>query len=344
MSNDSGADNKASVDRQIEAPEVRARRPVGPDAKRRTSEFPPGPLPELRRSRILDADLTSRVGNYIFTFGFPGSGKTTFHSTLMRYLMERGPFRTEISVDSDSGMTDWDTVRLINDWKTAWREGLLATANPVGEDQIREHSFSVVPLEGIRTTLNFSFLEVSGEMLQTVMPNELVDPELSRILRAFLENPKLRLVLLLMINPDVPQNDELFVNFLTFIDKTFGPGFRDRVSLGIIVSKPEQALRELKRLRQGYKMVDRLAGEYCESFVEEFAPTTYRIWDDWPNPDRTMITSLYIGEMEQRGSEWRLVSPNFESIEKIFGWVYFQFTREKLGPTRWQRLITWLRS
>jgi len=323
-------DNEASEDITIEMPDV--------------IQIGDGPIPERRRSRLLSEDISKKSGNYIFTFGFPGSGKTTFHSFLIRYLMEEGPFNTTFINQNSEGHVDYDINRMVSSWQSEWREGRFPRATPVGEEQIRELSFKVVPLRGVRTPLEFTILEVSGEMLQTVMPTENNDPMLSRILRELLSNQNINLMLILLINPDVHDNDTLFLNFMNYMDTNLGFDIREKAILGVVISKPVEALKTLKELRSGYDGVAELRGEYCEDYVETFARSTYRSWHAWPNPKKKMISRLFIGDVVFDGSEPRLFRPHYGSVERIFDWVYFQFTERKLGPTLFQRIFSWIRS
>lgn len=321
-------------------------RPLGPDRPEAPNlgGIDAGPIPEVRRSRLLSEDISKKQGNYIFTFGFPGSGKTTFHSFLIRYLMQVGPFKTEPLSRTHNGDTDYDAMRVVTKWMSEWQEGRFPEPTPIGEDEIRELTFEVQPLQGIRTPLEFTFLEVSGEMLQTVMPTEYQDPALSRVIRQLLENRNINLIMFLLLNPEVHNNDALFFNFMNYMDKNLGFDIRERTSLGIIVSKPEEALSTLKRLRSGFEAVAEIRGDYTEDFIEAFAPSTYRIWYDWPNPKKKMLARIYIGEIKRDGQKPRLIRPDFGSVERIFAWMYFQFTGRKLGPTLWQRMIRWIKS
>ena len=298
------------------------------------------PLPEKRKSRLLSESLKDKTGNYVFTFGYPGSGKTTFHSFLIRYLMEEGPFKTEFVTKNDFGDVDYDITRMITKWKSEWREGRFPERTPVGQEHIRELRFDVRPLKGVRTPLEFNILEISGEMLKEVTPSEHKDPALTRILLELLSNEKINFIILLLLNPAVYDNDELFVNFLSFLDANLPYNIRERSSLGIIVSKPDDALTTLKKMRSGYDHVADLRGDYIEDFVESFAKSTYRIWYDWPNPKRKMISRMYLGEIGDHNGEMRLLHPHYQSVNNIFDWIYSQFTGKKLGPTFWQKIIS----
>jgi hypothetical protein len=311
-----------------------------PEALRRQgpADWEDGPLPEVRRSALMDQDISRKSGNLIFTFGFPASGKTTFHSFLMRYLLDFGPFQTDIVSENDDGEIEFEINRMITAWKRDWREGRFPAPTPMGAHEIRELRFRTTPLTGVKTPLSFSFLEVSGEMMRTVLPTQARDPVLTEVLSQVLSNEKIRLIILLMISPDVHENDELFMNFVSFVESKLGVDIRARSSLGLIVSKPASALEYLKKYRSGYHDEPELKGELCEVFIREFAPATYRIYYNWPNSKRKMISRFYVGETELRTHETRLVRPDYRSAEVIFAWLYEQFTGRKLGPTLLQRV------
>lgn len=259
--------------------------------------------------------------------------------------MEYGPFNTEVSVPTNATGQDWDGIRVINLWRKQWIEGRFPEATPTGEEDIREINCRVEPLEGERTPLNFGFLEVSGELQRSVMPGETRNPNLIRTLRGYLENENLKMVLMLLMSPEVEENDVLFSNFITFLDVNF-PGARERMSLGVIISKPEDSLERLKLFGGATTDVSfgaELRGARVEDYVETFAPSTYRIWDQWPSENRKMLASLHLGEIINEGTERRLTAPEFEDISRIFAWLYTQFTGRKLGPRFFERLLRWIK-
>jgi hypothetical protein len=302
------------------------------------------PLVYQPKSTLLDQDLSEKSGNYVFTFGFPASGKTTFHSVLVRYLMQVGPFKTEIK-DRTTGLEpNYETNRMITEWMREWRSGRFPKGTPVGDEHIRELSFNVLPLQGERTPLDFTLLEVSGEMLKTVMPDGPNDPTLSDILSQILNNPKINLTIILLVHPDVHTNDELFMNFMDYLDRKISGDIRKRASLGIVISNPPKALEVLKTYRPEHKSVTDLRGIHVENFLEIFAPTTYRIWLEWPNPKRKMLSRFYIGEIGEVSGKPRLIRPDYTSASIVFGWLYTQFTGRVLGPTFLQRALRWLRA
>ena len=305
---------------------------------------PDAPLSEAWSSPLLDDDISGRIGNYIVSFGFPGSGKTTLHSFLLRYLMQVGPYKTEpINVKGASGV-DFETSRILTEWMGQWQQGRFPKANPVGEDQIREMTFAVQPIRGVRTPLDFSILELSGEMMQSVIPKDGRNPNISQVLRNFFNNKKIRVVLLLLVHPKHHHNDQLFANLMHYLDTNLDFNIREHASLGIVISDPAAALKYLQAHRTGYEALAELRGEHCVEFLKAFAPTTFRIYHEWPKPKNRMITRLYIGNVEERDGENRLVRQDYTSIAKIFEWTYLQFVGRKPGPTRWQRFWLWIRA
>ena len=134
------------------------------------------------------------------------------------------------------------------------------------------------------------------------------------------------------------------MNLMQYLDANLDFDIREKASLGLVISDPDAALDYLKKYRSGYETLAELRGEHILDFVKQFAPTTYRIYHEWPNPKRKMITRLYIGDVEAMPDGNRLVRPDYRSVEKIFDWIYHQFTGRHPGPTRWQRILSWVRS
>lgn len=333
----------------------RADPPLEPGPGARPTSFPgrpsapapddEGPIRAPGRARIHEANLASKKGNFILSFGFPGSGKTTLHSFLLRYLMEGGPYKTEPLRPGQAEEIDNDANRMITEWSREWRQGRFPESTPIGENEIRELSFEVQPMRGVRTPLEFSILEMSGEMMRTVIPSKQQNPHLSRVLHDLASNRSLNLVILLLVNPGVHENDILFTNFMRYLDANLlGEDIRQRAKLGIVISDPDKALAYLKEHRPEFAHHSELRGELVEEFVAAFAKQTYRIYLEWPNPKARMMTRFYIGEVEERDGVPRLVSPDYQSAAKLFDWIYLMFTGRKPGPTRWQKLWSWIRA
>lgn len=285
-------------------------------------------------------DIKARSGNYIFSFGYPGSGKTTFQWFLMDYLMNVGDFQTKVMVHDTSDGSEWEGRRIINDWKKLWIERRFPASTKSGEEDIREVRCRVTPRTGQTRPLDFSFLEISGELLRMVMPQEHNRPNLVPTLAAYLSNTKMKFILVLMLHPDVEDNDTLFASFITYLDKNF-PNLRERMSLAVVISKPDESLERLRRYGSVNQRVnyDEFDEEAVEDYVNRFCPETYQIWQNWPDSSKTLLSPLYLGKLKVIEGEQRIVDPDHKHIESIFDWIYEQFNGVRLGKLWWQKLI-----
>lgn len=303
------------------------------------------PLNRPVRGRLRDDDIEAKSGNYLMSFGYAGAGKTTFQSFLAYYVNHSPEFRSRLIVDPESSVQGWEPQAIYNDWLKLWTQGDFPKPTDVDDSAIRELTFEVNPKKGVKTPAKFSFLEVSGELLRQVIAHE-EDPNLTETIRRYFENPSIRMTLVLLVDPEHDQdgaNDLLFQNLFTFLEVNY-PGFAARSSLALLISKPEQALTMLKNAQPGLRHHAELRGDLCEDYIETFLPGTYNIFDSWPNPERTAIMTLHLGEVEGEGDHARLVSPDYKDISSIFNWLYHDITRERLGPKWWQRIYEWIRS
>ncbi len=297
------------------------------------------------RGPLLADNLEERTGNYLMAFGLPGSGKTTFQSFLAYYVTHIGPFEAHPQVAPEESAQGWEPMVIFNDWMRIWGEGRFPPANPVDEGEIRELSFRVRPLQGSGQTVDFSFLEASGELMTQVVADRLRDPTLIETLNRYFANEKLRMLLVLVVDPErEAENDILFQNLLAFLDLHF-PKLRQRTSLGVLVSKPHEALRRLQEAEPAFERYAELSAELCECYVQRFAPRTYRIFDGWPDQQRVQLMTLHLGELATAAEDQsvRLERADYADIHDIFAWIYEQFTGGRPEATGWQRLLQWLR-
>jgi len=257
--------------------------------------------PQKRGLRVEDIAARNK-GNHIMSFGFPGSGKTTFQWFLMMYLIHEGAFQTTVRVPETLNGEDWDGRRTINDWTSLWIEGRFPEPTQASESDIREITAHVVPTEGKRIDLEFSFLEVSGELLKLAIPEADRRPQITPLIHEHfkncLEKPHCKIVLMLLLHPDVEENDRLFASFIAYLDKKF-PGLREHMSLGVIISKPETSLARLRKFgsSDGRFNYDHFDGEALEDYLNRFCGETYTIWRDWPVQDATLLAPLHLGEI-----------------------------------------------
>lgn len=297
------------------------------------------------RGRLKDDDIESKTGNYILSFGYAGSGKTTFQSFLAYYVNHSPKFRSRLRLDPDQSQQGWDPQVIYNDWLKSWTEGRFPESTGVLEEHIGELSFQVNPKKGVKTPLEFSFLEVSGELVRRVIAEREADPNLVETLRLYLANDKLNVILTLVVDPENDtkrENDLLFQNLFNYLEVNF-PELIQRASLAILISKPEIALKNLKYERPSARHYADFRGEVCEEYVEVFLPATYNQFDDWPNSEKASIMALHLGDFEGVGRDAVMRKFDFRDISQIFSWMYTQFTAEKLGLKWWQKALNWIR-
>lgn len=301
--------------------------------------------PQRVQSAAVKTDRLAEIndlpdGNYLFSFGFPGSGKTTFQWMLMNYIINEGPFLTTVKVPVRKNGEDWNGRQLINEWKDQWIEGRFPDPTKTGDLAISEISANVKTTQGKKLEMDFSFLEVSGEELRSVLPKQDgKPPQLSKLISAYLENPRLKFVVALMINPEDEQNDKLFASFFSYVDARY-PGLKDRMSLLVIISKPHLAHQRLIEYGSidGRRAFDQFDGAAIMAFLARFCPETYQKWESWPDHNKTMLAQLHLGNVEQNGLEMILTDPEYDDIQSIFLWLFEQFTGTRPGPTFWQKL------
>ncbi|BAU57658.1 hypothetical protein HH1059_09640 [Halorhodospira halochloris] len=288
--------------------------------------------------------FAGQTSNYLLSFGFPGSGKTTFQSFLVYYLTHIGPFDAHPRINPLGNAQGWDPMVTFNEWIRLWHQGKFPPANPVDERDIRELAFDIQPLQGKRQPpLELSLVEVSGEFMARVIAERDHDPDLVDAVADLFGDDQINLTLVFIIDPDHgDENDVLFQNLVTFLDVHF-PGARERMSLAIMISKPEASLQLLQSRYSEYSNHTELRGDLCEDYVRLMAPRTHRILDSWPSLQRVQLMTLHLGELGSQDGEPRVHRIDYTDIEAIFGWLYSQFTGSGLGPSVWQQFLEWLR-
>lgn len=288
--------------------------------------------------------FSGQTSNFLLSFGFPGSGKTTFQSFLVYYLTHIGPFDAHPRLNPLATPQGWDPMVTFNEWIRLWHQGKFPPANPVDERDIRELAFDIKPQQSKRQPpLELSLIEVSGEFMARVIAERDHDPDLVDAVANLFGDEQINLTLMFIIDPDHgDENDVLFQNLVTFLDVYF-PGARERMSLAIMISKPESSLQLLQSRYPEYGHHTDLHGDLCEDYVRLMAPRTHRILDSWPSSQRVQLMTLHLGELGSRDGEPRVHRIDYADIEAIFGWLYTQFTGSDLGPGLWQQLLEWLR-
>lgn len=288
-------------------------------------------------------ELDAREGNYIISFGYPGSGKSNFQSFLARWIERGGEFVPGVgSIDA------WDnSKRLINLWREDWDANRFAGPTDRGPNNITEVRLSARPKSGQKTPLTFGFLEMPGEEQQRVIPEDGSPSLMSPALVKFLRNKKINAILVLFVDPErragQRPNDTIFMNLLDYMDANFSPDEVERLSLLLVVPKPARALSYLRQLpaaRERYQGIDHaedLNSDLLRLFLELTIPGTYARVTEWPG--KWDYARFYIGDVVE-GESTMYTNPSLDDTSKIFAWIYQIFTGRELGKSRWEKFLS----
>jgi len=294
-------------------------------------------------------EAKTREGNYVLSLGLGGSGKSTFHSFLLRYIEQSGTLEHEMSIPRlRSGEPDHQTRNLLNQWRSTWNRGEFVGGTPSIEAAIREIGYEVVPTSGVKARLKFGLVEVAGELLRQVQGGRTGKQSLPEAVHHLIANPRVNLIVLMLIHPDTPNNDILLTNFIDYLDQNF-PGRRQQISLGIVIANPDRALEQMIRQTGGreaspFAHYQRLEDDAVFDYMKVMSPGILSKWSAWSEKNR-MITPLRLGDIQivednEGNRVQRLVATDYGDISKIFDWLYRKFTGKSRGPTLIQRFFT----
>jgi len=276
-------------------------------------------------------ELEARSGNYILSFGFAGAGKSSFQSHLARWILEGRDFIPHVAkTDANDAST-----RLINIWREDWRSNRFPDSTIPGERNVTELRLKATPNSGQKTPVVFSFLEISGEDLESVIPKDGAATMLGS-LRAFITNPKISPMMIFFVDPDHDDNDTMFFNLLDYLEANFKRPVIERLSLLVLIPKPKTALANMRQSPKcraeynGLEHIEELNNELVELYLETFLPSAYsriKVWKgEWQH------ARFCIGDPVP-GRETHFENMSFVDISKIFSWIYTRFTGKKLGQS-----------
>lgn len=276
----------------------------------------------------------TRAGKYLLTIGRTGSGKTTFHWHLLRWLF------TNPDVTANAATVDerWDGSVLINSWQRLWENGQFP--NSTAQHEPQEIVVEVTPQNRRLPPLQIGFFEIAGEDYRYIMPEPGRAPTIYKGLLKFLENPRIDFTIVFIADGENPEDDDiLFRNALNWLDRAVTRSFAD-APIMIIVSKPELALHRLQAMKHPtFAGVSELSPV---QFVNEFLKGTKSAVLSRRCP--FVATTMSIGSVERMASGISSIrNPDTRDIERIFKWIYGQMTGKGFGETPWQRFWRYLR-
>lgn len=298
--------------------------------------------PVQRKGSLKDDAIEEKKGNYIISFGRAKSGKTTFQSFLLYYLTHSNQYKSNLVISPEETATGWDAQRIYNEWMSNWQDGVFPRATAARENDIRELTISVKPKTGNLEKVDFSFLEISGELMEKIMPSDDTDPILIDTLIRYLKNENINYIFYLFIDPQTASEDDiLFDNLFSFLKVNFSHLFYS-MSLGIVISKPEESLKIFKKSFPGYSHYVELKGDLCEDYIERMTPRLFQTLNSWDPQNRVQIMTMSLGEYDENDTQL-LIRKEFYDIDRIFRWAYKQFTGQNLGLNWWQKFIKWIK-
>ncbi len=107
-------------------------------------------------------ELSNKEGNYVFTVGNVGCGKSTLQNLLIARLWKLH----NVNLEYASVTGDWRHDKLLNDWVVAIKHGHL----PERTQQGRLQEFNIAISQPKRQKLTLNFLEISGEDIKSIVP------------------------------------------------------------------------------------------------------------------------------------------------------------------------------
>ncbi|KAB7613622.1 hypothetical protein F9L33_09590 [Amylibacter sp. SFDW26] len=274
------------------------------------------------------------AGNFIVTVGRAKSGKSTFHSTLFRYIETSGLFEYKLLADPK----DLSMMRRMSIWRENWMERTNLTATPTRERDIHKISYQTSSVKGPKVPFGFNIVEISGELLE-VLDGTNGEIKIPATIHNLLDNQDVKITLILMIDPETPRNDLLFKNLINYIAVHF-PILAQNLPTVVLIPKPLLALEHLQKVDQSgkYDGLTSLSGSSKVDFLKSVSPGVLSHLRTLPKKNK-LLMPLYVGQFSERpdsegdGIEEYLVAPNFEDIKIVFNWLHKKYTGRNPGET-----------
>ncbi len=276
---------------------------------------------------------------YIFTVGRPGSGKSTFQSHLLRYLMTQGHHRVEPDTEHTASEAFRETFAK---WRAQWQSGFFPDRTAAGRPA--EFRYKVTPHKRGYPTIPFGFVEISGEDFEKLMAFDQNMPEFLDSVDDFLNHPNIHLAFFFICQGnDIEQDDNLFGRFLDYLAHHTDRPYAENCSAALVLADPLACQRHLAKRLNEPKLRNRPLD--IEKFVDEFTPECASRLAGWEN--RATIATFSVGQVETMAlanaeKKPRISKPSFEDAEMIYNWLYRRFTGKRLGQGFRQKTLKWL--
>ena len=291
--------------------------------------------------------IDKATGNYLLTLGYPGSGKTVLQSFIYYYIATHGAYSGSLEKQRKGAQSCHLTQTLLNKWVRDWSDRKLPESTRESVDAIREIRLRLTPQINTSKSFNFSFVEVSGELIKSVVPTEVQAGSIVETMHSFLTAPKSnKMIVYVFDHNEDSNNDELFSSLIQYLENSM-PGKLDRsFSLMVVVPNPNLVLQRMssdERFGRKYSNINELTPEALRHYLRVKAPqlvTTLRYW----KKSKRGIYKFHIGEVsENTTGDQILESFDFKDSGRIIDFCYQQFHGKKLKEGWFTRLAKVIR-
>lgn len=301
-------------------------------------------------------------GNFLITIGYPGSGKSTFHSHLYRMCEEIHHVDPLHASGQSPNSVDPVMESRVNAWRRKYHMREQVDATEMGEANIYEVAFRVTPRTRRSFPLDLRVIEVSGEDLRKLDNSTTGEStaEMPQAIGTLLSDKMLNernIIVAFMVDPD-PDADpiEFLVDGLLSYMKVHGPKRLRKTKFCIIIPKPLQILEALTEYKEqypdiwaryskkptleAYKVAKDVNGNLASFYLSVFKKNLVQRLKTVAPKGGIMRSQLYLGEIEQQFEEDEgqerpvdvLTTVSYRDAAEIFSFLYEGFTSKKLKP------------
>ncbi len=272
-------------------------------------------LPEENGFIVHESDINNKKGNYIFTVGNVGSGKSTLQNIMIYRLFSA--INIDFSVMNHYGDERHDYI--LNQWISNIKKGVLPERSKQGVLQ----EFNISISQKNKRKLNLNFLEISGEDIKSIVPTFEKDhkAKINALLENYLKLKRINKKFIFISDASknrkigmrtAESEDILFNHFLHYLLTPNGLNLK-RIDVLFVASKWDLVKTEYRSVSQ---------------YFNQHLPQTMSILNS--NKCHLTMMPFSIGEV----TDQRITSLESIYIERLIQWIYYNFT--------YNQLIKWL--
>jgi len=262
--------------------------------------------------------LQAKNSNFIFVFGYTGSGKTTVLAAIDLYI--RRKYAKTINPTGNK-----DGINHINKIVRNITFGEFPNATPAGT--IVEYDVALThPVSD--ETVNLTFIEMAGEDLRKINTDDedAGTGDLRSEIKKYLTCPDISISFLLIADYkeriETLREDDLFMNFFGYVRNLEVP----LQNVGVIVSKFDK------------DVTDRLL---LNDVVEDYLPQTKRFMENRSIIENAKIFPFSIGEVvQEEGDEPRITAIDLRDTDAVVNWLFDSFSEFNQAPNwSWKSIL-----